>query len=97
MTKPATSSWSAGSSTARGAEQRGEDAAAVDVAHDNAGQVRRPGQAKVDEVVLAQVDFGGATGALTDYRVELLAKLHKRLQGGSGETLAHVVEVRRVD
>ena len=42
-----------------GAEEGGEDAAAVDVADEDAGCVGELGHAHVDDVMLLEIDFGG--------------------------------------
>ena len=61
-------------------EQRGEDAAAVDVADDQHGQAGRAGEAHVGEVAVAQVDLGRAAGALADDDVEARAQVGERVR-----------------
>ncbi len=53
-----------------GAEQVGEQSAAVDVADHDDGQVCRTRQAHVGQIGCAQVDLGGRAGALADDHVE---------------------------
>ena len=50
------------------AVERGEDAAAVDVADDHDRQAELAGQAHVDVVARAQVDLGRGAGALARRR-----------------------------
>ena len=52
-----------------GAQQRGEDAAAVDVAYQDAGCVRGVGHPHVHDVVRPQIDFRRGAGALDDDEV----------------------------
>ncbi len=70
-----------------GAVQRGEQATPVDVADHHGGQVALVGQPHVGQVGLAQVDLGGAAGALADHHVVAPAQLveagqHLLAQGG---------------
>ena len=57
------------------AVELGEDAARVDVAREQHRRAHHVGHAHVDEVVLAQVDLGGAAGPLDDDDVGLGGKL----------------------
>ena len=78
ITKPATSAWSAALEQRQRAEQRGEDAAAVDVADDDHRQAGVAGQAHVGESACAQVDLGRAAGALADDDVVARAQVGER-------------------
>ena len=80
MTKPATSAWSAGSSSARVPYSDGEDAAAVDVADQQHRQAGRAREAHVGEVGGAQVDLGRAAGALADDDVVARAQVGERVE-----------------
>ena len=62
------------------ADQRGEDAAAVDVADEEHGQARGAREAHVGEVALAQVDLGGRAGAFADDGVEAGAQSVQRVE-----------------
>ena len=62
------------------ADQRGEDAAAVDVADEQHGQAGGACKAHVGQVALAQVDLGGRAGALADDDVEASAQGVQRVE-----------------
>ena len=82
--KPATSRWSCRRHERDRAVQRGEDPAAVDVAHHHDREPGRGGQAHVGDVVGAQVDLGGGAGALADDDVEARPQV-----GQAGQHLLH--------
>ena len=66
---PATSAWSSRRQQRDRAEEGGEDAAPVDVADDEHGQLGVPRDPHVDDVGPPQVDLGGTARPLADHRV----------------------------
>ena len=52
-----------------GADQRRDDAAAADIADHHDGNVGGAGKAEIGDVVVAQVDLGGAAGTLHQHQV----------------------------
>ncbi len=60
-----------------GADELGDDAAAVDVAEEDDGDVCGGGEAHVGDVARAEVDLGGAACAFDDDEVAACAKRWK--------------------
>jgi hypothetical protein len=75
------------------AVHRGEDSPAVDVAHHDHRHVGVTGEPHVDVVAGAEVDLGGAAGALTQDQVEPVGEVVVRGVGGGREMRATVDEV----
>jgi hypothetical protein len=79
---PAQAGLVLGIQQAKRAVHRCKHAASVDVAHDDDRQSHSPGQAKVDEVTLAQVDLCWAAGTLGDDDVEASGQVIERRKSG---------------
>ena len=60
-----------------GADDGGDDAAAVDVADQKGGDIGGGGKAHIGEIAVAQIDLGGAAGAFDDERSASPASFRK--------------------
>jgi hypothetical protein len=69
ITKPFDARLLGGGEQLQRADQVGEDAAPVDVGHQDHRAVDFFGKAHVGDVAVTQVDFGGAAGAFHQHRV----------------------------
>jgi hypothetical protein len=82
------------------AEEVRQQAAAVDVADQNDGNVGSPGQAHVGQIGCAQVDLGRRAGALADDRIEFFSQ-RAEFVGDNGGQPVSMLEViagaQRVD
>ncbi len=76
-----------------GADDGGNHAAAVDVAHEEGRNIDGLGKAHVGEVAIAQVDFGGASRTFDDDEVGLLGECPEAFDDGRHELLAVLEEV----
>ena len=78
------------------AVERGEDAAAVDVADEHDREVGRAREAHVGQVARAQVDLGRAAGALADDDVVARAQVGERVEHGRAQHGLEVLVAARV-
>jgi hypothetical protein len=79
------------------AEERREHPTPVDVTDHHHRVPGVPGQPEVDEVAVAQIDLGGASGALAHHDVVLAAQLGERVERRLRENTARGRVVARVD
>jgi hypothetical protein len=77
------------------ADELGDDAAAVDVADDYDGRLRRPGEPHVGDVAFAQVDFGGAAGPLDQHQIGRAPQARVAVEHGTHQPRRQIVIVAR--
>ena len=79
----------------QGADDGGDDAAPVDVAHEESWNIDGPGKAHICQIAIPQIDFGGAAGTLHDDEVGLRREFLEAFHDGWHELLAVFEEIPR--
>ena len=79
----------------KGADDGGNHAAAVDIAHEEGRNIDGLGKAHVGKIAIAQVDFGGASRTFHDDEVGLLGELPEAFDNGGHELLAVLEKIAR--